>query len=91
MSVSNDRAIMDLVNALPPAAENEAPTSASLAQVKLSSTRRCACMKAKAKCLIACHEGINQDNTSDCPNISAMSVRTQRGHRTRDVVNEAKR
>ena len=55
------------------------------------STRRCACVKAEAKCSIAYHGGTNQDNTPDCPNISAMSVRTQRGHRTRDVVNEAKR
>ena len=55
------------------------------------STRRCACVKAEAKCSIACHGGTNQDNTPDCPNISAMSVRTQRGHRTRDVASEAKR
>ena len=34
MSASNDRATVDLANALPPAAGNEAPTSASLAQVE---------------------------------------------------------
>ena len=48
------------------------------------STRRCACVKAEAKCSIACHGGTNQDNTPDCPNISTMAMRTQRGHRTRD-------
>ena len=34
MSVSNERATVDLANVLPPAAGNEAPTSASLAQVE---------------------------------------------------------
>ena len=48
------------------------------------STRRCACVKAEAKCSIACHGGTNQDNTPDCPNISSMTIRTQRGHRVRD-------
>ena len=47
--------------------------------------------KAKAKCSTAYHEGINQDNTSNYSNISAMSVRTQGEHRTRDVMNKAKR
>ncbi len=58
------------------------------------STRRCACVKAEAKCSIACHGGTNQDNTPDCPNISSMAMRTQRGHRTRDrdqIAKEAKR
>ena len=54
-------------------------------------TRRCACVKAEAKCSIACHGGTNQDNTPDCPNISSMATRTQRGHRTRDQGNQAKR
>ena len=35
MSVSNDRATVDLANVLPPVARNEASTSASLAQVEL--------------------------------------------------------
>ena len=48
------------------------------------STRRCACVKAEVKCSIACHGGTNQDNTPDCPNISSMAMRTQKGHRTRD-------
>lgn len=48
------------------------------------STRRCACFKAGTKCSIACHGGTNQDNTPDCPNISSMATRTQRGLRTRD-------
>lgn len=48
------------------------------------STRPCACVKAEAKCSIACHGGVNQDKTPDCPNISSMRMRTQRGHRTRD-------
>lgn len=47
-------------------------------------TRRCACVKAEAKCSITCHGGTNQDNTPDCPNISSMIMRTQRGHRSRD-------
>ena len=55
------------------------------------STRRCACVKAEAKCSIACHGGTNQDNTPDCLNISSMATRTQRGHRTRDQANQAKR
>ena len=55
------------------------------------STRRCPCVKAEAKCSIACHGGTNQDNTPDCPNISAPRMRTQRGHRTRDAANKAKR
>lgn len=58
------------------------------------STRRCACVKAEAKCSIACHGGTNQDNTPDCPNISSMTTRTQRGHRIRDrdhMTKEAKR
>ena len=48
------------------------------------STRRCACYKANAKCSIACHGGKDQDNMPECPNISSMTMRTQRGHRTRD-------
>ena len=48
------------------------------------STRRCACFKVGTKCSIACHGGTNQDNTPDCPNISSMATRTQRGLRTRD-------
>ena len=48
------------------------------------STRRCACIKAGTKCSIACHGGTNQDNTPDCPNISSMATRTQRGLRFRD-------
>ena len=55
------------------------------------STRRCACVKAEAKCSIACHGGTDQDDTPDCPNISSMRMRTQRGHRVRDGVKEAKR
>ena len=57
------------------------------------STRRCACIKAGTKCSIACHGGTNQDNTPDCPNISSMATRTQRGLRFRDNDNdkEAKR
>ena len=55
------------------------------------STRRCACLKAEAMCSIACHGGTNQDSTPDCPNISTMAMRTQRGHRTRDQTKEAKR
>ena len=55
------------------------------------STRRCACVKAEAKCSIACHGGINQDSTPNYPNISTMAMRTQRGHRTRDQTKEAKR
>ena len=35
MSVSNDRAAVDLANVLPPAAGNEASTSISLTQVEL--------------------------------------------------------
>ena len=48
-------------------------------------------MKAEVKCLIICHRGTNQDNTPNCPNILAISIRTQRGYRIRDVTNEAKR
>ena len=48
------------------------------------STRRCACIKAETKCSIACHGGTNQDNTPDCPNISSMRMRTQRGLQSRD-------
>lgn len=48
------------------------------------STRRCACFKANVKCSIACHGGKDQDNIPDCPNISSMQMRTQKGHRTRD-------
>ena len=55
------------------------------------STRRCACVKAEAKCSIACHGGRNQDNTPDCPNISSMAMRTQQGHRTRDGGQAAKK
>ena len=55
------------------------------------STRRYTCVKTEAKCSIACHSEKNQDNTSDCPNISTMAIRTQRGHRTRDNDAEAKR
>ena len=54
------------------------------------STRRCACVKAEAKCSIACHGGTNQDNTPDCPNISSMTMRTQRGHRVRNRDQENK-
>lgn len=53
------------------------------------STRRCACIKAEAKCSVACHGGSNQDNMPDCPNISSITMRTQRGHRTRNRDNEA--
>ena len=42
------------------------------------------------KCSIACHGGTNQDNTPDCPNISSMNMRTQRGHRVRDREQEEK-
>ena len=48
------------------------------------STRRCVCVKAEAKCSITYHDDKNQDNTSDCPNISSMTTRTQRDHRVRD-------
>lgn len=48
------------------------------------STRRCACFKAGAKCSIDCHGGKNQDEIPDCPNISTMDKRTQKGHRQRD-------
>ena len=54
------------------------------------STRQCAFVKAEVKCFIACHGGTNQDDTSDCPNISSMAMRTQRGHRTRDQELETK-
>ena len=47
-------------------------------------TRRCACVKANVKCSVACHGGKNQDNTPDCPNISSIIMRTQRGFRVRD-------
>ena len=57
------------------------------------STRRYACVKAEAKCSIACHGGTNQDNTPDCPNISSITMRIQRNYRTRDQgqAKEAKR
>ncbi len=52
----------------------------------------CACVKAETKCSIVCHDGKDQDNTSDCSNISSMTTRTQRGHRVRDQEGrEAKR
>ena len=43
-------------------------------------TRRCACIKADAKCSIACYGGNAEE---DCPNISNMRQRTQQGHRRR--------
>ena len=54
------------------------------------STRRCACVKAEAKCSIACHDGTNHDNTPNYPNISTMITRTQWGYRTRDQDQKAK-
>ena len=53
------------------------------------STRRYACVKAEAKCSIACHGGSSQD-APNCPNISSMATRTQRGHRTRDRDSQTK-
>ena len=50
------------------------------------STRRCACVKAKAKCFITYHGGTNQDSTPNYSNISTMTMRTQRGYRTKDQV-----
>ena len=48
------------------------------------STNRCACIKANAKCSIACHGGKNRHDTDpDCPNISSIQTRTQKGHRQR--------
>ena len=48
-------------------------------------TRRCACIKANAKCSIACHRGKKANSIPDCPNISTMRERTQKGHRWRDT------
>ena len=42
-------------------------------------TRRYACVEAEVKCLIAYHDGKNQDNLSDGPNISSTIMRTQQG------------
>ena len=47
-------------------------------------TRRCACFKASVKCFIACHGKGNKNSQPDCPNISNMTIRTQKGHRQRD-------
>ena len=42
---------------------------------------------------IACHGGTNEDNTPNCPNVSAMVMRTQQGHRPpdQDLDREARR
>ena len=40
------------------------------------------CVKAQAKCSTACHGRTNQDNIPDCPNISSVVARIQRGHWT---------
>ena len=45
-------------------------------------TRRCAYIKVDVRCSIACYGG---EAAGDCPNISTMSQRTQKGHRRRDT------
>jgi len=39
-------------------------------------TNRCACVKANAKCLIACHKITHPDESPNCPNVSSMQMRT---------------
>ena len=44
-------------------------------------TNRCACYKAQVKCSQACHGGKKKDSLDrpDCPNISDLATRTQKG------------
>lgn len=49
------------------------------------SIRRCACIKADVKCSVACDGGKSgKDNDTECPNIAAPTMRTQKRLRVRE-------